>query len=609
MVEAARHRGVARVWAGEGYGLAVQSWGYGGGDLSVAGAGDLGVVADARVDNRGDLERELGGVGAGWTEADLILAAYRRWGAGCGERIVGDFAFVVWDGADRRLLAVRDPMGMRPLYYRVESGRRVVVGSEVKQVLSAPGVEVRLDEGAVAAHLAGIFGRLDGTFYEGVDQLAPGHALEVRGEGERVWRYWEVDPGVRVEYRAEGEYAEHFLELFEEAVRCRLVGDRPVGLFLSGGWDSGSIASVAGRLLERGGVGSGRFRAYSWAFETLPECDERGVSGGIAARYGFPVTDVWGDDAWPLSRYPAHGPDRDEPYIGVYQALLERGLALARSEGMGTLLSGDRGDEVVGDWIYDHPGLLRAGRLIALCRELRAFAEARNRSLAWAVRRELFGPARRRLLRRFPVGPRTREGDRARPGDGRRLPAGWRMPLWLRRDLAQRVGLLELVRERTPSAPFDDPARRDRYRRIFTTAGFGNARFSERTWSRFGIAYADPWSDPRLVRFVLAVPQHVVNRATEPKRILRRAMRGVMPEHVRRAVSKTVPERLYDRGFRERARETVRMLLADSRAEARGYIRANAVALEIDRYLRGEPPRCDFWWPLTLEIWLRRYWD
>ncbi len=337
MAEAASHRGPdgIRYWRGGGAGLAhlalnLTPESHGEKQPLVGRRGDLVVVADARVDNRGELARALGrdlladgSSEEAPTDAQLILAAYRRWGEGCAGRIVGDFAFVVWDAKHRRLFAARDAMGMRALYYRAEPRRRVVFGTEAKQVLAAPGVPARIFEPAVGAHLAGPYGRPEWSFYEGISQLAPAHALSVDERGHRTWRYWDIDPERRIEYSTQEEYVEHFWEVFSEAVGCRLRTTKPVGILLSGGVDSGSIASTAGWLMRRNGKDlPPDFRAYSWAFDKLPECDERHISGGIAEHYGFPVTEVMAEEAWPLKGYPAHGPDRDEPFIGVYQPLL-----------------------------------------------------------------------------------------------------------------------------------------------------------------------------------------------------------------------------------------------------------------------------------------------
>ncbi len=110
---------------------------------------------------------------------------------------------------------------MRPLYYRVEP-RRALFATEIKQLVALPDVPVRLYEPAVSAHLAGLFGPLSWTCYAGIIQLEPAHVLVIDASGHRTWRYWDIDPDAEIRYPREADYAEHFMELFQESVRCRL---------------------------------------------------------------------------------------------------------------------------------------------------------------------------------------------------------------------------------------------------------------------------------------------------------------------------------------------------------------------------------------------------
>jgi asparagine synthase (glutamine-hydrolysing) len=571
----------------------------------VSERGDLVLVADARIDNREELVRTLWG-GSHLpdeppTDAELILEAYRRWGEGCPARLIGDFAFAIWDARRRRLFAARDAMAMRALYYRVEP-RRVLFGTEVKQILAADGVPARIFEPAVGAYLAGPFGRLEWSFYEGISQLAPGHALVVDASGQRTWRYWDIDPNFRIEYPTEEEYVEHFLEVFLEAVRCRLRSTKPVGLFLSGGMDSGSIASAAGWLLRRDEpIEERAFRVYCWAFEELPQSDERHISSGIVNHYGFPATDVLADEAWPLKDYPAHGPDQDEPLIGVYQALIEHTLAVASSDGAGYVFSGDRGDLMVGDVVFDHLGLLRAGQLSTLWDQLRAHTRWRKQSLGRVALSQLLKPL---LLETWPWGAERALGLRRRLRHSEQSPP---YPPWVRPEFSKRIGLAEIVKETEPQPTMKNQARQMRYSLIFTFMHMRGMVWSERSWARYGLGFADPWSDRRLAEFVLAVPQWRIQRVGESKRIARLAMRGLMPEQVRRKTAKIAPTPLYHRALREQARGTILNLLTNSWAGARGYLDEGVLRDYFERFVRGESERPEFWWSFTLEMWLRQH--
>ena len=573
----------------------------------VSTQGDLVLTADARIDNRDELTNHLKGKGHlrhdQPTDADIILAAYRCWNEDCAEHLIGDFAFAIWDERRQQLYAARDPMAMRAFYYRTEP-HRILFATEVKQILAAPGVPKELYEPMVAAYLNGRFTPLERTFYQGISQLAPAHALTVNQAGHRTWRYWDIDPKETIKYGSEQDYVAHFLEIFKEAVRCRLRSVKPVGIMLSGGMDSGSIAATAGWLLQRGEVTLPEFRAYSWAFNELTQADERHISSKITDHYQLPVTQIEADHLWPLKNYPDHGPDQDEPYIGVYQALLENTFAKAQSEGMRLLLSGDRGDLMLGDMVFDHLGPLLAGKLRLLRNELRAHSAWRNTPLPTLVHKQVLRPL---LSRLWPPG--HAEGLRGRLGQNKgRSPAKALEAPWLERDFLQRQPLNGSPRTAIPPSSLKDPARRARYGLVFTGMHMRGVIWSERSQARFGMGFADPYSDRRIARFVLAAPQWMIQCPSHHKRIVRQAMRGIMPADTAQLATKVSPRPLYHRALHDRARPTVLDLLSVPQAERRGFLAASRLRDHYDCILAGERDHPFFWWALSLEMWLRRYW-
>ena len=553
------------------------------------------LVADARIDNRDDLVPFLRSKRQVAThdpsDAELILAAHRTWGHEAPGHLVGDFAYAVFDTEARSLLAARDPLGMRACHYHAGNGL-LVLATEIGQLLAHPSVPVELFEPMVAAHLAGPYGRDEWTFYAGIHQLAPGHALSATSDGVRTWRYWAIDPEERVRYRRESDYAEHLRELLQRAVVDRSRTTKAIGIMLSGGLDSGGIASTLGRQSDRGDAAP--TFTYSWGFASadLADGDERSVSDRIAHRFGFRPRTVLADDLWPLKGYPEHGPDRSAPYVLVYQALFDHAFEMARTDGVGALWVGDRGDELFGDWVFDHPGMLLSGRWLSLAHELRTHARWSGRSLRSVLRRHLLRP-----LWDDVTGSR-RSPSRPNP----------RVPPHVRSEWALGAGLAETLTLRPSEGLALTSAGRERFDRAFFFRGIRDPGLHERRAARYGLTVVDPFSDARIVRFVLAVPGWVLQRPTEPKRLLRHALSGVMPDDALRSSRKAEPNALFERGFRERSRDVVRELLTDSELARRGYVDEAALRAQYEAYLVGGPVRHDFWWPLTLEMWLRRYW-
>ncbi len=570
----------------------------------------VALTADLRLDNRRELLTALGTevaagteVGAGErgagapppSDAALALAAYLRWGPEFATRLLGDFALALWDPRSAALYLARDAMGMRPLYYSGDT-HRAVFASEVKQILAAPGVERRLNDTAVATHLSGSHIPLGMTFYEGISQVEPGEVVTLqRGRRMERRRFWRLDPGARIRYRRESEYGEHFRELFLEAVQARLRSVKPVGISLSGGMDSGSVASAVGWLYERGEARhSPPFRAYSWAFEELASCDERAVSRRITDRYGIPVTDIPADGAWPLRHYPEHGPDADEPYIFYYAELIDALLTRAAGDGVGLLMTGERGDALVDHWVYDYIGLLKAARPAALIRELRAHGAAMGLSTTQMAKRSLLRP----ML------------DAAR---GRRpYPRPARLPAYLRGEYADSEALVLSRAATMPTSEIGDLARSRREQLVFSAMSVRRIELLSRGQARHGIDYADPWSDRRLAEFIIAIPQHLVHRFGDFKRIARLSLGPMLSEELRDNAdsnAKANPTPLFERGVLDRSRHVVDELIRDSVAAKLGYVNEATLTDDRRRELAGEPLSYDLWWFLTMEMWLRRFWN
>ena len=576
----------------------------GGAGPAVDTATGVMVVADARIDNFDELRQALRTAPTDHASpAALLSAAYRRWGAAFLARVIGDFAVIVWDPGCRQLLLARDPMGMRSLYYRVEP-ERVLIATELAQLLAVPGVPDEPDERMAAAYLAGCFGALDWTYYQGISQVAPAHAVVIDADGAvpvRAQRYWDIDPGHRITHRSERDYAEHLRELYLGAVRARLVGDRPVGVFLSGGVDSGAVASTAGWLLERDRLAP-RFHAYLWDFGAFTQCDERHISRHIIERYPMDATDVPVDDAGPLSGYPEHAPDLDDPFHGHFQTMLDRGFACAQNDGVGPLFTGMRGDLAAGPIDVDYQVLLRRRQWAALAGELRRHAHVTGEALGTLAQRRLLPGVRKALRRRSAAYWARRVTRQGRP----RSPGSY--PDWINADFARRVDLAGMLAEYTEVAtpPLDGPFRRRRYQWVFMPMHLRWATSHERRAARFGIEAVDAWSDRRIAEFCIAVPQQVLDSTcTLDKRLVREAMRGLMPEAFRLTARKIVPTPVFVEALRGVAVPHVRHLLTESRAEAAGWVDAASLRGHFERFLTGGPLARELWWALSLEWWLR----
>ena len=244
------------------------------------------IVADVCVDDRQTLKDQLRASGLTaldtLTDEQLILHAYTVWGCACVEHLLGDFAFVIWDGESRRLFCARDHFGVKPLYY-TRLAKSLVVSNTLNCIRLHPQVSGALNEAAIGDFL--LFGQnqdLATTVYQAIKRLPPAHTLTWTGDTLVIQRYWELPLDEPLHYAKPSDYVERFQELFSAAVADRL-RMRDIGVAMSGGMDSTSVAAMAKRLLDDSSAVS-NLNAHCIVYDSLIPDQERYWSG-LAANY------------------------------------------------------------------------------------------------------------------------------------------------------------------------------------------------------------------------------------------------------------------------------------------------------------------------------------
>jgi asparagine synthase (glutamine-hydrolysing) len=500
---------------------------------------DLVITAEVRLDNRSELIHQLGIEGRppeSIGDTEILLAAYERWGEECVERLLGDFAFVIWDGRRRRLFGARDHFGVKPFYYYFREGR-FCFASEIKGLLCLPDLSPRLNTQRVIDYLVVITCDVTETFYEGIYRLPPGQCIVVEPKALRRRTYWQLDPTREIRLGSDREYAEAFRSLFEEAVRCRLRSATGIGAELSGGLDSSSVTCVARSLLSLEML---PLPTFSATYESLSVCDERRYIDTVLARGGYEPHFLRGDVLDLFGTLEEVFQYQDEAFVAPGLFVTWEICRLAAAQGTRVLLSGHDGDGTVYHGEVYLKELAKAGRW-------------------WAVAREVKGPARLR-------------------GDS---PARWLWPLWLAHGPYGRLQKTNLGRAArrifraarrrctsmggtAPRPPLPalcnaylrpgllaDPVLRERYER-WRSVQPGAARTAheahyrvlmqplqplaleilDRTAAAFGLEYRYPFWDRRLVEFCLAIPAAQKLHGGWTRWVLRQAMSGTLPDAI-----------------------------------------------------------------------------
>jgi asparagine synthase (glutamine-hydrolysing) len=307
----------------------------------------LTIVMDGRLDARGALARQLEAdlarsFGAS-ADAELVLAAYERWGMDCASHLLGDFAFCIWDAHTRRLVCGRDHFGVKPLYY-ARRGAAVVVSNVMRSIRRVPGISARLDDLAVGdVLLFGLAMDPSRTMFADISRLPPGHMLVCSGSGAgRIQRYWALEQPRTLRYSYEEEPVEEFAAVLGQAVADRVRGG-PVGVLMSGGLDSSSVAAVAAGVLGPSAPES--LRAFTGVYETVAADEERYYSSLVAARLNIRI-DHLPLDAYTLFERWDNGGLPPEPTTEPMTATTADMLARAADHGA-SVLTGDGGDPLL----------------------------------------------------------------------------------------------------------------------------------------------------------------------------------------------------------------------------------------------------------------------
>jgi asparagine synthase (glutamine-hydrolysing) len=322
-------------------------------DLSDAGRqpmfsrdGRFVMVFNGEIYNYLELRTELGLVGVTDSDSDVLLAAYQRWGAECLSRLVGMFAFGIWDREKKTLFLARDRLGEKPLYFCKED-QTIFFASELKSILSMKTNEISIDAESIDCFLHYQYVPEPRTLVQGVTKLPAGHFMLIKsGDSEIVpVRYWSIEdqsPSPIVNFKSQEQ---EVVSKLEEAVQFCLRSDVPVGVALSGGVDSGIIAAMAQRN------SSTPLHAFSIGYPGRPPYDEREKARKLASELGM----IFHEVEIPVDSFSDSFPElvraMDEP-IADPAAFGHYSIPKAVSEsGIKVLLSGLGSDEIF--WGYD----------------------------------------------------------------------------------------------------------------------------------------------------------------------------------------------------------------------------------------------------------------
>jgi asparagine synthase (glutamine-hydrolysing) len=482
------------------------------------------IVADARIDNRPDLLDRLG-LGAGiYSNSNLIILAYRKWGALCSSQLLGDFSYVLWDERRAVLHCSRDHIGVKQLYYYL-TDELVVLANDIRPLLAITATNWEVSDEALVDYLSdGELLHDELTFYSGIKKVPPASTLSVTANGASKTCYW--DPAdSRVFWGKSQEHCQSELrELLEDAVKSRLPESAPVGAHLSGGLDSSAIAAIAASFLN---AKNQPLQTYSWMAppqgNTQRNNPEWARSAQVAKHLGVghQYTNLSMENVFRI--LTTHDISLNDTVDLCYENIV---MDMAIRDGVGVILSGWGGDHFI-----THSGRTAAASAFwsgHIPSALRAIFENPEHTAskrfqgAGVVYAELVAPLLSQIRARF------------------RRTEPWHFPAYAAPHISQ------LASRRLSNA---DPVTGLSIRRrqlAELESGFLRNRLESWASSSFGtgIQYRYPMLDKRIVEFSLGVSPLMYRRGGTSRWLFRQAVAERLPPAIVWESSKQEPERV-----------------------------------------------------------------
>ena len=555
-------------------------------------AGRYHVIFNGEIYNYRELRGDLIAQGHQFrtqSDTEVIVHLYEQMGERCPEKLIGMFAFAIWDSVERTLFLARDRLGIKPLFYAEIPDGKFLFASELKAILAHGGVARELDPEGLDRYLTFMYVPAPRTIVRGVQKLPPGHTLTVRDGRCAIRRYWELP---RAEPISTGRpfpvEAAELRAALEEAVRCRLISDVPLGAYLSGGLDSSLVVALM-TLASHAPVNT-----FSVGFEERG-FDERPYSRQVADRFGTNHRElVVRHHA--VAELPKIIHALDEP-VADSAAIPTYFMAEVTKPHVTVVLTGEGADELFAG--YSH-----------------------YRILVWADRLAAVSPA---AAARFVLSMFSRWTSAARGAEYacclQDRPAAY-LALKSVFTKSEKVrlfsdGLKEMCQA---IAPADETVRRflqpngEPYLQQLL-------RLDLATWlpddllvkvDRMTMAHAVearvPYLDHRVVEQVMHMPPSWKLGGFESKRILRRIAARLLPKEIarRRKTGFAVP---VGQWAADEMKGMVQELLGEESVRRRSLFEPRAVARLLKRPRYGMFERRQLWTLVCLEMWCREFMD
>jgi asparagine synthase (glutamine-hydrolysing) len=542
------------------------------------GPNEYSIVFNGRIDNRDELFRKVDlPKDPKISDAELIVHLYHRFSKNFLSLIEGDFALGIWDSVHDLLIIARDPLGMRNLFYSYEDDS-LIWGTELKQILYCKD-KFTLNKEYLYNFLLEQPTNTELTPYLNIFRVEPGQAIFLE-KGTLYKETYYIFTPLNIAYSSELSYIEHFSELFQLSVENRLITNQSsVGISLSGGLDSTSIAATAIKLINNNKIQK-RIKSYSLVFNNFQEADEREYISLFIKEKNLDSKYILGDEAWLFKNSFNIIKDLDEPYPLFTYCLSSLIPNQLQKEGINVLIDGHIGDHVLfGDLNY-----------LALLAKRMSLLSLFNEYKKWTR----VGYSLKELLYKNTIVPLF-----IRKFSEVALP-------WIRTYAIEKTNFPRQKTRKKNINIWDHEGNKDYFETII--------RRSDVEWvnqyipNKFGIEVRHPFLDKRLMEFLAGIPVNLKIQPDETKYILRKSMSSILPEKILQRSNKASHASIINMGIKKEWHNINNFIHFPILSDL-GWINSEIIKDFFEKWYLGYSPNFKYFTgmlrALSLEIWLQ----
>lgn len=564
----------------------------------------LVITADARIDNRDKLSNELNIEDKeDVSDSYFILKAYQMWGEDCPDKLLGDFAFAIWDKNEEKLFCARDHMGVKPFYYYL-SDEMFVFGTEIKALFGVPGVPRELNELTIALHLKN---RRNLTFYKNVLSLRAANYIFINKNNLLKKRYWKLDPMTKMEMDSDEDYFNKFREIFAEAINCRLRSAFPIGFDLSGGLDSSSIVCMTKKILKDNNSDM-IITTFSQIYEDFPKADERYYINKVIETGGIIPNFVECGNISLLNEIEKILLFQDQPFHNPFLTILYKMMKKRKEKDIRIHLSGSGGDYIVS---YGDPYLSDLAvtfKWNTLINEIKCLSKYFNRNFYIEFIKILIFSFTPEYLKRRLILIRIYLLDIL---NKKKIIAGLNNN-FLKDEFIKKVSVNSYPDEKIwkPSKRGYN-AKKHHYNSIFSYFVQENNEILDKVAGSFSIESRYPFFDKRLIEFCYAIPTNMKFRYGWDRFILRSSMSNILPKEIQCRQKKASLENVLQKNLLFFEKDCLENMLYKHDEIINKYIKLDKVKETFERYNKNGSilyiQLFNIWLLLILHKWLSLY--